>query len=108
MQYSDYLYHHGIKGQKWGIRRFQNSDGTYTEAGKKRYHLSDKQKNAIKIGAAVVGTVLLAYGGHRLTNTGSFGKSIVNKTISDSSINNMQMSMLNKLSKYQESARKIY
>ena len=31
------LYHHGIKGQKWGIRRFQNLDGTRTAAGKKRY-----------------------------------------------------------------------
>lgn len=31
------LYHHGIKGQKWGVRRFQNPDGTLTEAGKKRY-----------------------------------------------------------------------
>lgn len=31
------LYHHGIKGQKWGIRRYQNEDGTLTEAGKKRY-----------------------------------------------------------------------
>ena len=34
---SDELYHHGIKGQKWGIRRFENEDGTLTEAGKKRY-----------------------------------------------------------------------
>lgn len=32
-----YLAHHGIKGQKWGVRRFQNSDGSYTEAGKQRY-----------------------------------------------------------------------
>lgn len=31
------LYHHGIKGQKWGVRRFQNPDGTLTEAGKRRY-----------------------------------------------------------------------
>ena len=31
------LYHHGIKGQKWGIRRYQNDDGTLTEAGKERY-----------------------------------------------------------------------
>lgn len=32
----NYLAHHGIKGQKWGVRRFQNPDGTLTEAGKKR------------------------------------------------------------------------
>lgn len=31
------LRHFGILGQKWGVRRYQNSDGTYTEAGKKRY-----------------------------------------------------------------------
>lgn len=30
------LYHHGIKGQKWGVRRFQNEDGTYTAEGKSR------------------------------------------------------------------------
>lgn len=30
------LYHHGIRGQKWGVRRFQNHDGTYTSAGKRR------------------------------------------------------------------------
>ena len=31
------LYHHGIKGQKWGIRRFQNEDGTLTPEGLRRY-----------------------------------------------------------------------
>lgn len=31
------LTHWGIKGQKWGVRRYQNEDGTLTEAGKKRY-----------------------------------------------------------------------
>lgn len=30
------LYHHGIKGQKWGIRRYQNEDGSLTPEGKKR------------------------------------------------------------------------
>lgn len=32
-----YLMHHGIKGQKWGVRRYQNSDGSLTPAGKQRY-----------------------------------------------------------------------
>lgn len=32
-----YLEHHGIKGQRWGIRRFRNEDGSLTSAGKKRY-----------------------------------------------------------------------
>lgn len=30
------LYHHGIKGQRWGIRRYQNKDGSLTAAGRKR------------------------------------------------------------------------
>lgn len=32
-----YLSHHGILGQKWGVRRYQNKDGSYTEAGRERY-----------------------------------------------------------------------
>ena len=32
-----YLAHHGILGQKWGVRRFENPDGSLTQAGKKRY-----------------------------------------------------------------------
>lgn len=41
-QYNNELYHHGIKGQRWGIRRFQNEDGSLTEEGQKRYAKQDK------------------------------------------------------------------
>lgn len=39
--YGNELYHHGIKGMKWGIRRYQNEDGTLTPEGKMRYLDSD-------------------------------------------------------------------
>ena len=34
---NEYLSHHGVLGQKWGIRRYQNADGTLTDSGKKHY-----------------------------------------------------------------------
>lgn len=38
--------HHGIKGQKWGIRRYQNEDGTLTDSGKARYNQNGEKMNA--------------------------------------------------------------
>lgn len=40
------FYHHGIKGQKWGIRRYQYVDGSLTTAGEKRYYKSDNSGSA--------------------------------------------------------------
>lgn len=37
IRYSNELYHHGIMGMKWGVRRYQNEDGSLTSAGKSRY-----------------------------------------------------------------------
>lgn len=34
---NNYIIHWGIRGQKWGVRRYRNTDGTLTEAGKRRY-----------------------------------------------------------------------
>ena len=40
----DELMHHGILGMKWGVRRYQNSDGTLTDAGKKRVSRLEKKR----------------------------------------------------------------
>lgn len=49
VSYDTYLAHHGIKGQHWGIRRYQNEDGTLTEAGKKKYRMTrDEYLNKIE------------------------------------------------------------
>ena len=48
--YTNELAHYGILGMKWGIRRFQNKDGTLTAAGKTRYsnHLTKKDNKWVK------------------------------------------------------------
>lgn len=40
------LYHHGVKGMKWGVRRYQNADGSYTNAGRTRYSRKEAKQEA--------------------------------------------------------------
>lgn len=57
------LYHHGIKGQKWGVRRYQYTDGSLTPAGKKRYFDIDNANMADRV-SRIMGTKV-----KELTNT---------------------------------------
>lgn len=80
------IYHFGIKGQKWGIRRYQNEDGTLTEEGRKRYgklydqmkrqgksnaeiskeiEKREKIRKAAKIGLGIAGAAAIGYGAYR-------------------------------------------
>lgn len=45
---SNELYHHGVKGMKWGVRRYMNSDGSLTAAGRKRYARDAREKEFTK------------------------------------------------------------
>jgi len=90
----DYIVHYGVLGMKWGVRRYQNKDGTLTSAGKKHYNknedsnlqnensttkrkgLTDTQKKVLIAGAAFAATALAAYGGYKLYKAGVFDDAI--------------------------------
>jgi len=63
--YTDELYHHGVKGMRWGVRRYQNEDGSLTPAGKRREQMTPEERSArrkkIAKGVAIgVGTTAAA------------------------------------------------
>lgn len=92
MDLTNELYHHGVKGMKWGIRKKykthprKKSNKREEEPQQHRKGLTDKQKKYIKIGVGIAATALVAYGSYRLYKSGkldgliSKGKSFVNKS----------------------------
>lgn len=86
----DELYHYGVKGMRWGIRKKYDPHPRKKSSKQKRHirkekSLTDKQKKYIKIGAAAATTALAVYGGYKLYKSGNLdgiidkGKNILGK-----------------------------
>lgn len=74
----DELYHHGVKGQRWGVRRFQNEDGTLTAAGKK-HHKEDSSSIETGMPKDTVGT---GGGGSFAYNEDALNKELSDRVLS--------------------------
>lgn len=70
---STYLMHHGIKGMKWGVRRYQNEDGSLTDAGKARY--GDKREYSDNVVRKILTGRIGGYTGGM--NRGEFRSSVL-------------------------------
>lgn len=72
LEYKNYLCHYGVKGQKWGVRNYQNEDGTLTPQGQRRYNtnMSDYQAYKSRSQAFANSSRVLAKQSERLKQEG--------------------------------------
>lgn len=56
---SKVLVHHGILGQKWGVRRYQNKDGTLTDQGKERQKKNNNKQKLMKHAGSLIAAALV-------------------------------------------------
>lgn len=105
----DKLLHAGIKGMKWGVRRYQNKDGTLTDAGKKRYNrdtrdLSDSKKAKYKADPDKWAKEDLGSGRRLADESANLTNKLKNAT--DSSIRNRKKTTMNLSKMSDEQMRK--
>lgn len=66
----EFLEHFGVKGMRWGVKNEHETSGDSSSSEEKKPRFTDKQKKMMIGGAAVAGTLLVAYGAYKLSDKG--------------------------------------